>query len=79
MPERSSAVLAALADFGQGVDVLIGEFAVEHETVQRLALPCGAVLRPLNNVLEDRHVRLVNSFFLHFHNHCHRKRAALLQ
>ena len=46
---------------GQRADIIIGEFAIQDETVQRIALPGRAVLGPFEYLLKDCHNRLAGS------------------
>lgn len=50
--------VGALADVGQGADVVIRKFALQKEAAQRIALPGGAVLGPLKEFLENGHPRI---------------------
>ena len=64
--ERSDILLfgesvRALADLGQRADVVIGEFAVQHEAAQRIALPGRAVLGPFKDFFENSHLLIIRS------------------
>ena len=51
----------ALADVGQRADVVIGQFAVQHEAAQSIALPGRAILGPIQELLENGHFRITGS------------------
>jgi hypothetical protein len=53
--------VSALAEVGQRADVITGEFPVQHEAAQGIALPGRAVLRPLKEFFENSHVCITES------------------
>ena len=46
--------MCCFADFAQFTDVYVGQYAAHDEPAQRITLPSWSVLRPFENVFEDR-------------------------
>jgi hypothetical protein len=60
----------AFANFAQAADVILKEFAVQHESPQCVSLPCGAILirvfllRPSQSPLPSIPARYLSTSFL---------------